>query len=90
MVHMVLFVQLSIKKTTIKSQSKRLNLSFKKEILSKFLINSFQCFYNFQVPNAFDDLIDAKRIVREIKLLSKERRTKIINYCIYNRIFQSF
>lgn len=24
-----------------------------------------------QVPNAFDDLIDAKRIVREIKLLSK-------------------
>jgi hypothetical protein len=24
------------------------------------------------VPNAFDDLIDAKRIVREIKLLSKK------------------
>jgi hypothetical protein len=25
-----------------------------------------------KIPNAFDDLIDAKRILREIKLLSKE------------------
>lgn len=31
------------------------------------------CFGFMQVINAFDDLIDAKRIVREIKLLSKYR-----------------
>jgi serine/threonine protein kinase len=31
-----------------------------------------------KIPNAFDDLIDAKRILREIKLLSREMLTRIL------------
>lgn len=49
-----------------------------KENNNKVAIKKVIIFYNkilyffksYQVPNAFDDLIDAKRIVREIKLLS--------------------
>ena len=35
-----------------------------------------------QIPNAFEDLIDAKRILREIKLLSilKISKVKLISY----------
>lgn len=40
--------------------------------------------FKIKVPNAFDDLIDAKRIVREIKLLS----TSSTNLSDYERIFR--
>ena len=40
-----------------------------------------------KIPNAFDDLIDAKRILREIKLLSKIWRNSTLNKA--KRIFSS-
>jgi serine/threonine protein kinase len=40
-----------------------------------------------KIPNAFDDLIDAKRILREIKLLSKIWRNSTLNKA--KRIFPS-
>jgi mitogen-activated protein kinase 1/3 len=45
-----------------------------------------------KVPKAFEDLIDAKRIVREIKLLSKyphKTRLVIINTNFYNNLISN-
>lgn len=39
-----------------------------------------------KVPKAFEDLIDAKRIVREIKLLSKCYSLILFNHLFYFRI----
>lgn len=36
------------------------------------------------MPNAFDDLVDAKRILREIKLLSKPLQLVHMNLKLYN------
>ncbi len=58
-----------------------------KKANKKVAIKKVQSYiFKFQVSNAFEDLIDAKRIVREIKLLSIKQFFKIKGFFDHDNI----